>query len=128
MTRLYIGNLPFSVAENDIKALFLPVDGSARITLLIDRQTGRGRGFGFAEVDPERCTDVIATLDGATLNGRRIRVEPARTPGVKETRTASRAPEHARIRHRRQTSPPPAMSTRPKTSHTLSIPDAQRRR
>jgi len=128
MTRLYIGNLPFSVAENDIKALFLPIDGSARVTLLIDRQTGRGRGFGFAEVDPERCTDVIATLDGATLNGRRIRVEPARAPGAKETHNTSRAPTDTRIRRRRQMSPPPATSTRPKTSHTLSIPDVQRRR
>ena len=127
MTRLYIGNLPFSVAENDIKALFLPIDGSARVTLLLDRQTGRGRGFGFAEVDPDRCADVLATLDGATLNGRRIRVEPARTPGVKDTRNAGRAPQDTRIRHRRQTSPTPAMNTRPKTSHTLSIPDAQRR-
>lgn len=77
--KLYVGNLPFSVSEQDLIELFSqagPVD-SAQI--VIDRETGRSRGFGFVEVDSkEAASAAIEQLNGFEMDGRSLVVNKAR--------------------------------------------------
>jgi len=83
MTRLYIGNLPFDVVERDVEALFATIAPVRALTLIRDRFTGRGRGFGFAEVDAEHHGSVLEALNGTTLKGRPLKVELAKpAPGA----------------------------------------------
>lgn len=102
MSRLYIGNLPFEVQESDVKTLFLAYDTSAHVTLLTDQETGRGRGFGFVEIKDQCCDEAIANLNGMAVNGRRIRVEAAKTPGVRYTEDKGDTPNRPQIKHRRK--------------------------
>jgi len=76
---IFVGNLPFSATEGDLRQLFSEygtVDSAAVIT---DRDTGRSRGFGFVELaDDARSSDAIRDLDGTDLNGRNIKVNEAK--------------------------------------------------
>lgn len=104
MSRLYIGNLPFDVVERDVEALFAGVAPVRALTLIRDRFTGRGRGFGFADIDAEHARQVLAALNGTTLKGRRLKVEPAKPAPqpqrddsarrVSRRKPPSRAPRH----------------------------------
>ena len=108
MSRLYIGNLPFDVVERDVEALFAGVAPVRTLTLLRDRFTGRGRGFGFADVDAEYHAQVIKALNGTTLKGRRLKVEPAK-PAPQPHRDSGppvRARALLRKRIRQRTKPP----------------------
>jgi len=76
---IFVGNLPFSTTEADLRDLFSEygtVDSAAVIT---DRETGRSRGFGFVELAADaRAQDAIRDLDGAEVGGRNIKVNEAR--------------------------------------------------
>jgi len=76
---IFVGNLPFSATEGDLKSLFSEygtVDSAAVIT---DRETGRSRGFGFVELAADaRAQDAIRDLDGSELQGRNIKVNEAK--------------------------------------------------
>ena len=77
--RLYVGNLSFDAAEDDLIEAF-EQDGrkvvSARI--ITDRDTGRSRGFAFVEMANEQeAQQAIAEMDGASLDGRNLRVNEA---------------------------------------------------
>jgi len=50
MTKLYVGNLPFTITEDAIRTLFTPHGAVEKISLISDRETGRPRGFGFVEM------------------------------------------------------------------------------
>lgn len=78
MPRLYIGNLPFDVAERDVEALFAGVARMRTLTLIRDRVSGRCRGFGFADVDAEHQAQALKALNRTSLKGRRLRVELAK--------------------------------------------------
>ncbi|HWI62213.1 MAG TPA: RNA-binding protein [Symbiobacteriaceae bacterium] len=74
---LYVGNLPWSLSEEDLQRAFaahVPVK-SARV--IRDRETGRSRGFGFVEVENEYGQKAIAALNGAVLGGRPLIVNEA---------------------------------------------------
>jgi cold-inducible RNA-binding protein len=76
---IFVGNLPFSATEADLRGLFSDygtVDSAAIIT---DRDTGRSRGFGFVELGAEaRAQDAIRDIDGTDLQGRNIKVNEAK--------------------------------------------------
>jgi RNA recognition motif-containing protein len=76
---IFVGNLPFSATEGDLRDLFAKygtVDSAAVIT---DRETGRSRGFGFVELGAEaRADDAIRELDGYELQGRAIKVNESK--------------------------------------------------
>jgi RNA recognition motif-containing protein len=76
--RLYVGNLPYSVGENDLKRLFSQAGTVDTVTLPLDRETGRPRGFGFVQMstDPE-AESAIQMFNGYTLDGRQLRVNLA---------------------------------------------------
>jgi RNA recognition motif-containing protein len=79
-TRLYVGNLPFTADENQIRDLFT---GSNRtvsdVKIVTDRETGRPRGFGFVEMgSPEDADGAIRDLNGKDFGGRALTVNEAK--------------------------------------------------
>jgi cold-inducible RNA-binding protein len=78
--KLYVGNLPFQAAEEDVQALFSE-NGitSGNVTLIRDRFTGQPRGFGFVEInDDGEAEKAVAALNGKDFKGRKIVVNEAR--------------------------------------------------
>ncbi|MEE9608735.1 MAG: RNA-binding protein [Myxococcota bacterium] len=76
--KLYVGNLPFSSTEEDLKDLFARHGAVESVAVITDRETGRPRGFAFVEMeDASAADDAIRALDGSDLGGRSIRVNEA---------------------------------------------------
>jgi cold-inducible RNA-binding protein len=77
--QIYLGNLAFTVTEQDVRELFAPYGVVDRINLITDRETGRPRGFGFVEMaDTKAAQAAIAALNGQDLAGRALNVNEAR--------------------------------------------------
>jgi len=80
MTKLYVGNLTFSMTDESLLQLFVAKGykvGSARI--ITDRETGRSRGFGFVELGPEDdAGKAIGEFNGLDVDGRALQVNEAR--------------------------------------------------
>jgi RNA recognition motif-containing protein len=68
--KLYVGNLPFSATEDEIRELFGRHGSVTSVSLINDRETGRPRGFGFVEMDDAGATAAISALDGQSFGGR----------------------------------------------------------
>ena len=76
--KLYVGNLPFSVTESDLRSLFQPHGTVASVNVIMDRETGRARGFAFVEMeDASAAANAIRALDGSDMGGRSLRVNEA---------------------------------------------------
>ncbi|MDX2096419.1 MAG: RNA-binding protein [Leptolyngbyaceae cyanobacterium bins.59] len=76
---IYIGNLSFQATEDDLKEIFAEYGAVSRVSLPIDRETGRKRGFAFVEMEDEAKEDAaIAELDGAEWLGRELKVNKAK--------------------------------------------------
>src|SRR5947207_7240263 len=79
MKNLYVGNLPHSTSEADLRTLFQSHGGVEKVTMVTDRDTGRSRGFAFVEmVDAGEAEKAIAALNGTELGGRALTVNEAR--------------------------------------------------
>ena len=77
--KLYIGNLPFSATENDLREVFGAHGTVTDAIVMMDRVTGRSRGFGFVTFSsPEEGKAAIAALSGADMGGRNLTVNEAR--------------------------------------------------
>ncbi len=82
MVNIYVGNLPFSATEQDLHALFAPFGQIAKTALILDRETGRSRGFGFVEMpDRDEALKAIEALNGSDVNGRNLTINEARPRG-----------------------------------------------
>ena len=77
--KLYVGNLPFSATEDEVRKAFEEYGEVQSIALITDRDTGRPRGFGFVEMESEAADAAITALDGRDLGGRNLRVNEARS-------------------------------------------------
>jgi RNA recognition motif-containing protein len=77
MTTIYVGNLPFSATEQDIKVLFERHGKVDSVKLINDRETGKPRGFGFVEMGSGEAQAAIQGLNGYQMNGRPLRVNEA---------------------------------------------------
>ena len=75
--KLYIGNLPYSATEQELRELFSKHGTVESLDLITDRTTGRPRGFGFVEMDPAGADAAIQALDGQDFGGRTLRVNEA---------------------------------------------------
>ena len=76
---IFVGNLPFSTTEGDLRQLFAEYGTVESAAVITDRDTGRSRGFGFVELAPDaRAADALRDLDGTELNGRAIKVNEAK--------------------------------------------------
>ncbi len=77
--KLYVGNLAYSVTEAELRALFEQAGGVVEAAVIMDRETGRSKGFGFVEMNtPEEATKAISQFNGHSLNNRPIQVSEAR--------------------------------------------------
>jgi RNA recognition motif-containing protein len=76
--KLYVGNLPFTATEEEIRTAFEEYGTVHEVSLITDRQTGRPRGFGFVEMDEEGAKAAIEGLDSKDFGGRTINVNEAR--------------------------------------------------
>jgi len=85
--RLYVGNLSFQTTERDLSDLFEQVAEVTSVTIIMDRDTGRSKGFGFVEMGSENADRAIAQFNGTELNGRSLTVNEARP---REERSNSR--------------------------------------
>lgn len=77
--RLYVGNLPYTMASEDLQSLFEVYGKVVSASVLSDRETGRSRGFGFVEMEIDgEALAAIEKLDGQDHQGRRLTVNEAR--------------------------------------------------
>jgi cold-inducible RNA-binding protein len=78
-TKLYVGNLSFDTTENDLQDAFAAFGTVTESNLMMDRTTGRSRGFGFVTMStPEEAQKAIDGLNGKDLGGRALTVNVAR--------------------------------------------------
>ena len=77
MTKIYVGNLPFTADEAAVRALFAQYGTVESLTLIADRDTGRPRGFGFVEMSNADAARAIQGLNGHQMDGRPLRVNEA---------------------------------------------------
>jgi RNA recognition motif-containing protein len=76
--KLYVGNLPYSATEDEIRELFEQHGTVYEVTLINDRETGRPRGFGFVRMDDDAAQTAMEALDGTDFGGRNLHVNQAR--------------------------------------------------
>ena len=77
MTKLYVGNLPFSATEDAVRALFSKHGTVEKVSLITDRDTGRPRGFGFVEMSNADASRAMQALNGTDLDGRSLKINEA---------------------------------------------------
>lgn len=77
MTTIYVGNLPFSATEEELRSLFERHGKVESVKLINDRETGRPRGFGFVDMAGNEAQNAIQQLNGYEMGGRPLRVNEA---------------------------------------------------
>jgi RNA recognition motif-containing protein len=76
---IYVGNLPYSVTDADLRELFSPFGEVSQVHLISDKFSGESKGFGFVEMDDNSQADAaIKALNGNNMNGRTIKVNQAK--------------------------------------------------
>lgn len=78
MKSIYVGNIPFSASQDDIRDLFAEHGDVVSVKLIDDRETGRFRGFGFVEMEDADALTAIEALDGSEMGGRNLKVNEAK--------------------------------------------------
>ena len=85
--KLYVGNLPYTTSEDDLRNLFSQYGNVESVAVITDRETGRSKGFGFVEMssdaEAEKATNA---LNGTDFDGRNIVVSEARPQAPREPR------------------------------------------
>jgi len=77
--KLFVGNLPYTMNDDQLRELFAEYGEVASASVIIDRATGRSKGFGFVELAEDSAADAaIAKADGSEVEGRRLTVSEAR--------------------------------------------------
>lgn len=76
--KIYVGNLPYSATEEEVRDLFEPHGSVLSVAMINDRETGRFRGFCFVEMDDADAQTAIEALDGQDMGGRSLRVNEAK--------------------------------------------------
>jgi RNA recognition motif-containing protein len=77
MTKLYVGNLPFTATEDAVRSLFSAHGTVEKVSLINDRDTGRPRGFGFVEMSNADASRAMQALNGKDFDGRALKVNEA---------------------------------------------------
>lgn len=87
---IYVGNLPYTVTEDDLRALFEEHGEVSSANVIIDRQTGRSKGFGFVEMPTDSQAEAaIDALNESPIKGRNIKVNQARPRAERPPRRSS---------------------------------------
>jgi RNA recognition motif-containing protein len=82
MKTLYVGNLPWSLTQEELQALFAPYGRIQSARIIVEKETGRSKGFGFVEIEAEDVQQAIAAMNGAHVGGRPLVVNEAQTKPV----------------------------------------------
>ncbi len=86
MTKIYVGNLPFSATEASIEAIFATAGSVTSVKIITDRETSRSKGFGFVEMSStEEMNNAIKTLNGADNGGRPMTVSEAKPQAPRDS-------------------------------------------
>lgn len=94
MMEIYVGNLPFDLAEDALRELFTPFGEVGSVQLIADRHTGKPRGFGFVEMlNDSQAQAAIAELEGRELSGRKLKVNQAMDRGDRGSRGGENRPK-----------------------------------
>ena len=89
---IYVSNLSFNVQDEDLKSYFADYGEVSSAKVINDKETGRSRGFGFVEMpDDSAAQKAIAELDGATVDGRSIKVNEAKPREQRSSNNSRRA-------------------------------------
>lgn len=76
---IYIGNLPYNISEDELRDLFATHGEVSSANVIIDRESGRSKGFGFVEMpDKDQAESAINALNETEIGGRNVRVNEAR--------------------------------------------------
>lgn len=79
MTRLYVGNLPYGVTDETLKELFAAFGNVVSANVIVDKMSGRSKGFGFVEFENEtEAQSAIEGMNGKEVEGRAVTVSVAR--------------------------------------------------
>ena len=85
---IYVGNLPYSATEDDLREVFGQFGVVHSVKLVNDRDTGRPRGFGFIGMGDSEAEAAIAAMNGSQMGGRTLRVNEARERPMARQRRA----------------------------------------
>lgn len=79
MMNIYVGNLPYSVTDDDLRAVFAEFGAVSSAKIIMDRYSDRSKGFGFVEMDNDaEAEEAIKSLDNSEMQGRNLRVNQAK--------------------------------------------------
>ena len=91
---IYVGNLSYQLTDGELADIFAEFGAVDSAKIIMDRETGRSKGFGFVEMTNEEEGDAaISELDGREVNGRNLKVNKAR-PREERPRTNNRRPRY----------------------------------
>jgi RNA recognition motif-containing protein len=79
--KLYVGNMPFSMGEEELRTLFSQHGEVTSANVIMDRDSGRPRGFAFVEMDTDGARKAISALDQHEVDGRSLKVAEAKPRG-----------------------------------------------
>jgi RNA recognition motif-containing protein len=79
---LYVGNLPWSLTQEEFQALFAPHGRVQSVRIIAEKETGRSKGFGFVEIEEEDAEQAVAAMNGAQVGGRPLIVNEAQSRPV----------------------------------------------
>ena len=89
---IYVGNLPYSTTDEELRVLFEEYGEVASASVILDRDTGRSRGFGFVEMPSQAEAEAaISALNPKDLGGRALNVNQARPRGERRPREFNRS-------------------------------------
>ena len=84
---IYVGNLPYNLTEDELKAAFSQFGEVESASIIMDRMSGQSKGFGLVEMpDSSEADEAIKALNESALNGRNIKVNQARPRGERSPR------------------------------------------
>ncbi len=92
---IYVGNLPYSINDDKLQAMFAEFGEVSSASVIMEKFTGRSKGFGFVEMSTEsEGEEAIKSLDGNSVKGRDIKVNKARPKGDRPQRRQQRGPRY----------------------------------
>ena len=87
MKKIYVGNLSWQTTESELRSLFEASGPVLSAAVVMDRETGQSRGFGFVEMNDPDAERAIATLNGREVGGRNLNISEAKARDDKSPRS-----------------------------------------
>lgn len=84
-SKIYVGNLPYSVTEQDLSEMFGKFGPIKQVNLITDKETRRSKGFAFVTFETAEAAQASLQLDNSEIDGRKLRVNPAKEDGGTRT-------------------------------------------